>query len=111
MVFFATQSITDDQLPKPVCLYAGIYTPGMPSALTSDASDMGHQYYGDMMLPSQVPKDENAYVMNLQNVATGGYLGGMCLEAQDAERRLDINPSACGHLINHDASRVNEEFF
>jgi len=47
--------------------------------------------------------------MNLQDVATGGYLDGMS-SLEVGGRRLDTNPSACGHLVNHDASRVNTEF-
>ena len=72
----------------PLCLYPGVFSPGLPSGL-HDAV-----YLGMESLPSRViPTETNAYIMNLKSI--GGYIDGM------ATQSLLENPSACAHLVNH----------
>lgn len=51
--------------------------------------------------PSGKIPDENAYILNLQQV--GGYLDGEALVGVGG-RNLAANPSACAHVVNHSSS-------
>lgn len=98
---FSRQHIHND-VPTVMCLYPGIYTPGMPS-------------YGAHYLANQVPPSfrrgkgpsmhHNAYIMNLQSC--GGYIDGWSIKSQHDGEKLDANHSACGHLVNHHAQNHN----
>jgi hypothetical protein len=61
-------------------------------------------YLGCSTTPSGVTADENAYILNL--ITTSGYLDGLALNDEQGYR-LDENPSACGHLINHSSKEPN----
>jgi hypothetical protein len=87
-----------------LCLYPGVYTPGLPS-YASSPEKWGH-YLANDLPPSGISFEDNAYILNLQK--DGGYIDGCPLTARQ-NRRLDANPSACGHLINHNASSANVE--
>ena len=103
----------------PMCLYPGIFTPGLPPIAIADDSIV---YLGNEMPPSGVNNDENAYILNLSEL--GGYLDGLALLASEPPtisaanseveptltRRLDVNPSACGHKVNHSSRRANVMF-
>lgn len=91
-----------------VCLYPGIYTPGLPKYAAESEDSV---YLGDSSSPSGRLIEENEYLLNLN--ALGGYIDGAALVGIDRtslnERRLDDNPSACGNLINHSSSESNVE--
>jgi hypothetical protein len=93
---FAVKSVGAGEI---LCLYAGIHTPALPPGANDSLV-----YLGNNMAPSGVVPDENAYILNLQHVG-GGYLDGLALTTE--ERRLDENPSACGHCVNHSLSQAN----
>lgn len=114
---------------KVLCLYPGIYTPGLPLSMmlrhcsTSDDNnnDLSNYYFANQSPPSGGPIHENAYILNLQDC--GGYIDGQSLRCVhydddddnddnknshiDAGYHLDENPSACGHLINHNSEKAN----
>ena len=103
---FSRQCIQSD-IPTVMCLYPGIYTPGMPS-------------YGAHYLANQVPPSfrrgrgpsmhDNAYIMNLQSC--GGYIDGLSIKSQHNDgKKMDMNHSACGHLVNHHALNHNTEVY
>jgi len=97
------------ELPRVVCLYPGIYTPPIPNYALRHT-----EYLANVIPPSfythRLQMDENAYVLNLQS--SGGYIDGCALESQfNKTTKLDTNPSACGHLVNHDAVHYNTEVF
>jgi len=103
---FSRQCIDSTMLPTVMCLYPGIYTPGMPPYAT--------EYLANLVPPSGPDMQDNAYIMNLQSC--GGYIDGLALNSQyyttnhhhhhDA-KKLNANHSACGHLINHHARNYN----
>lgn len=64
-------------------------------------------FLGSIKTPSGIPPDQNAYLLNLKSVSIGGYLDGMALGVPHHKQRLDENPSAVGHLINHSANNDN----
>ena len=102
---FSQKKVSSNELPMVMCLYPGIYTRGIPIHAMQTA-----EYLANRSPPSNYGLDigENAYIMNLNNC--GGYIDGCALESQYGEYdALDINPSACGHLVNHDAARSNVE--
>ena len=89
-----------------MCLYPGIYTPGIPSGYLSHEVE----YFANKSLPSNYGSDitDNAYIMNLNSC--GGYIDGCALKSQynDTDNTvLDSNPSACGHLVNHATLKNN----
>ena len=85
----------------PICLYPGIFSPGLPRAF-SDAT-----FLGGAGLPSGVrPPETNAYIMNLKNV--GGYIDGLATSGCDDDKS---NPHAIGHLVNHSSHQPNVEVF
>lgn len=93
---FATENVSKG---VPVCLYPGIFTPGMTWV---DCESDSTVYLGNLSCPSGVkPIESNAYILNLQN--TGGYLDGLAIEG------LDENPNACGHFANHSSKASNVE--
>jgi hypothetical protein len=112
-VFVRDDSNTVIDRNQVICLYPGVYSAGLPlsvlvgSSITADNNLL--DYLGQLQPPSGVDVQENAYILNLQSV--GGYLDGLALfspstqEDDDKQqlqaRRLDENPNACGHLINH----------
>ena len=91
-----------------VCLYPGIYTPGLPKHAAESEESMN---LADVVSPSGGEIENNAYILNLS--IPGGYIDGAALTGIDRwsleERRLDENPSACGHLLNHSSSASNVE--
>jgi hypothetical protein len=93
---FAVESVGAGEI---LCLYAGIHTPALPLGANDSLV-----YLGNNVAPSGLVPDENAYILNLHHVG-GGYLDGLALTTED--RRLDENPSACGHCINHSSSQAN----
>ena len=91
-----------------MCLYPGIYTPGIPSGYLSHEVE----YLANKSPPSNYGSDitNNAYIMNLNSC--GGYIDGCALKSQyndTINALLDSNPSTCGHLVNHDTSMNNVE--
>ena len=71
------------------------------------------EYLASLSPPSNYGTDIelNAYVMN---VDSGGYIDGAALASQydvGDSTALDVNPSACGHLVNHDAAENNVEVY
>ena len=89
-----------------MCLYPGIYTPGIPSGYLSHEVE----YFANKSPPSNYGSDitDNAYIMNLNSC--GGYIDGCALKSQynDTDNTvLDSNPSACGHLVNHATLKNN----
>ena len=104
---FASESIEVGEIETVLCLYPGIYSPGLPLHLcdvaTEDTSVESH-YLGNTMTPAGVSPQDNAYILNLQQEG-GGYLDGLALSATSYE--LDENPSACGHLVNHSPRDAN----
>lgn len=109
---FAKQNIP---VSVPFCLYPGVYTPGLPSFAIADDSII-YLANEETLPPSGIPFDENAYILNMPQV--GGYLDGLALSGENtaisqqrsnsnSRRRLDENPSACAHKINHSFSSVN----
>jgi len=130
-------SESQDEIPGTVvCLYPGIFSPGLPphlkwpSAASDDGADTGVIHLGAQQTPAGLSADDNAYILNLE--ATGGYLDGACLSVIDScptkntlqenynstlgdgavEKRmlsLTQNPSACGHCVNHSSAGSNVE--
>ena len=100
---FSKQNVSSNELPKVMCLYPGIYTPVIPLHAMGNA-----EYLANNLAPSfEGDISENAYILNL---ACGGYIDGLALNSQYVKHAtLDCNPSACGHLVNHDAIRNNVE--
>lgn len=82
-----------------LCLYPGIYTPGLPNAVESE-------YLARTTPPSGGAIEDNAYILNLQ--IPGGYIDGAALDG--SEGRLDDNLSACGNIVNHSSDAANVEF-
>ena len=106
---FSTQDVSFRELPLVVSVYPGIYTPGIPRHEIGSV-----EYLANLTPPSYHLGDasadirKNAYIMNLQKC--GGYIDGYALKSQysdDVEKALDSNPSACGHLVNHDSFNHN----
>ena len=109
-VFWKGKAIHGNDAGRPLllCLYPGIYTPGIHHNLVSQEMS-SIIYLAKELPPSGIPFPENAFIINL--LETGGYLDGCALTAPShrGRRRLDENPSACGHIINHDADKANVE--
>ena len=80
-----------------VCLYAGIYTPGLPRYVSDFDGSIN---LATTCPPSGGDMDTKEYIFNAN--VTGGYFDGEALLGMDG-RRLDENPSACGQLVNHAA--------
>jgi len=96
MGVFVTRPIEKGRV---ICLYPGIYTPGLPMhAAESEDSVFVGASDGDM--------ESNAYILNM--TIPGGYMDGRALVGEEG-RHLDDNPSACGHLVNHSSSASNVE--
>lgn len=80
----------------PVCLYPGIFSPGLPLGGVFPDDDNNTVFLGSTSLPSGVdPPESNAYIMNLRDV--GGYIDGLAT----AGLVDDNNPHAVAHLVNH----------
>jgi hypothetical protein len=97
----------------PLCLYPGIYTPGLPLHVTRDVDDVVY-LANELLPPSGIPYDDNAYILNVTEI--GGYIDGLALEnkftlerGEPKTRVLDENPSACAHKINHSSRFVNTD--
>jgi len=91
-----------------LCLYPGIYTPPLPSHVMM--IDDGSKYMANITAPSGGAIEENAYILNLQEV--GGYLDGRAHVAGNingqAWEEEEVPPTAvCGHLINHSVKEAN----
>lgn len=94
---FVAEKDVDPALP--LCLYPGVYTPGLPLHVVSD--DAASVYLANKTLPpSGIMFEHNAYIFNLSQL--GGYIDGEALH-----HRSPINPSACAHKINHNARGAN----
>jgi len=65
-------------------------------------------FLGHKTTPSKVLPEENAYILNLKDVPAGGYIDALALE-NEGTQRLDANPSACAHLVNHSKDDANTE--
>jgi hypothetical protein len=101
-----SQVIEEDQV---LCLYPGVYSPGLPMTCIADGSgDEGFRLIGaeddfDETIatptPSGVPPSENSYLLHLTE--QGGYLDGRALQDPMSLRDLTENPSCCAHYINH----------
>jgi hypothetical protein len=73
-------------------------------------------FMGHLWPPSGVDRDENAYIMKVKH-SLDGYIDARALiirvrtsddeNEEPSKRRLDENPSACAHLINHSNSKDN----
>jgi len=98
---------------------------GLPptTAAANTRDDEAVVFLGGWSTPSGIEPDTNAYILNLKTKTTtaattttttasislnGGYLDGLALEACD-RRRLDANPSAVAHLVNHSTTNDNVE--
>ena len=97
---FTEQSVRAGQV---LCLYPGVYSAGLPTSIATSSDDRTVHYLGQGKTPSGVPSDINAYCLNLQ---TGGYFDGLALQKDDGSR-LDENPSACAHFVNHSSTSSN----
>lgn len=77
------------------------------------------EFMGHMVTPSGVDQNKNAYILNV-HTQMGGYIDALALDvsvnrsrADDDDeltprrRRLDENPSACAHLVNHSSRKAN----
>ena len=82
-----------------LCLYPGVYTPPLPS-FSSDED----VFLANIESPTGRKMEECAYILNLQ--PSGGFLDGEALVTGFNER-MDTNPSACGHLVNHSSTHAN----
>ena len=104
---FSKNAVLRNEVPKVACLYPGVYTPGIPIHAAVNALDSSpNQYLANGVPPSGVLFDENAYIMNLQ--VCGGYIDACALTNQSGGR-MDENPAACGHFINHCTLKNNVE--
>lgn len=111
---YAQQPLLTGQV---ACVYPGVYTPPLPNSPVVDGVE--YVYLADQRTPSGLLVEENAYILNLQDVRGGGYLDGRACkvvleEEEDLQKDetsivwLDKNPSACGHLVNHNSgSKAN----
>ena len=108
---FALVTIPENQV---IALYPGVFTP--PNPISSRAnmpledcfSPVQELYLANKTSPAGIAVEDNAYILNLSR--PGGYLDGACLSSPPDGRKLDLNPSACGHLINHSAISANVEY-
>ena len=87
-----------------VCLYPGIYTPGIPKYAAESDETVN---LADKESPSGGDIQSNPYILNLN--IQGGYIDGSALVGADG-RRLDDNPSACGNMINHHSTAANVDW-
>lgn len=108
---FSKRDVSASELPMALCLYPGVYTPGIPARAAASVGDEAsmHVYLANMSPPSDCGSDirDNAYILNLSG--PGGYIDGLALGGGRGGEALDCNPSACAHLVNHDAARSNVE--
>ena len=91
-----------ENIPKvgtTLCLYPGIYTPPMSPLASADETAA---FLANELPPSSVPPEENAYILNVGG-DIGGFIDGLALEldVDSRKQRLDENPSACAHKVNH----------
>lgn len=89
---FVKRPIEKDRV---VCLYPGIYTPGIPKYAAESVETVN---LADKEPPSGGDIESNPYILNLN--IQGGYIDGSALIGVHG-RRLDDNPSACANMINH----------
>ena len=97
----------------------------MVDSNVNDAHGDSVEFLGHYSTPSGIQMEKNAYILNIQTTA-GGYIDGMALEIIEGRHvpireysyshklyhpqlktRMDINPSCCGHMINHSVRRQN----
>jgi hypothetical protein len=105
---FATRTVP---VSTPLCLYPGIYTPGLPLRVSRDVDDVVY-LANELLPPSGISNEDNAYILNVTEIC--GYIDGLALEekftlecGEPQTRVLDENPSACAHKINHSSRFVN----
>jgi hypothetical protein len=117
-----TDETTATTPPTVMCLYPGIYTPDIPPSSYYHDERTTTYYLANQIPPSfqhgnGPDMSSNAYILNLQRC--GGYIDGWSINSsqycndnnREESRRLDMNPSACGHLINHHAYDCNTSVF
>ncbi|KAL9188093.1 hypothetical protein ACHAXT_006471 [Thalassiosira profunda] len=98
---FSIEDVSADQLPAAMCIYPGVFSPGIPPHAAMPGRMGRAEYLANLSSPSDPGKsiEDNAYLLNLD---CGGYLDGRALKSQyDGGEMLDGNPSACGQLVNH----------
>ncbi|KAL9188098.1 hypothetical protein ACHAXT_006476 [Thalassiosira profunda] len=98
---FSTEDVTADRLPVAMCLYPGVFSPGIPPHASMPGRMGRAEYLANLSSPSDPGGsiEDSAYLLNLD---CGGYLDGRALKSQyDGGEMLDGNPSACGQLVNH----------
>ena len=76
-VFVTSQDTIHHPPSVPLCLYPGVYTPGLPPLLAMADDDSMITYLGNTVPPSGIDNDHNAYILNIPEV--GGYLDGLAL--------------------------------
>jgi len=99
---FAARPLSQGEV---VCLYPGVYSMGFPFPVLPNAIDSEYVYLGTKTTPSGVIPEDNTFILNVKT-RSGGYLDGLAVEDEQG-RRLDENPSACGHLINNSKQQAN----
>lgn len=91
---------------------------GIPPGVGASQFDgtMICQFLGSSTSPSGIDPEINEYLINVgATIGSGGYIDGLALQVMDDDkyhdnnnhRRLDENPSACGHYINHSSLSDN----
>mmetsp|Transcript_17913 Transcript_17913/g.49675 ORF Transcript_17913/g.49675 Transcript_17913/m.49675 type:complete len:331 (-) Transcript_17913:73-1065(-) len=90
-----------------LCLYPGIYTPGLPNFVgVASGIDPSILYFANQRDACGMPMDANAYILNTSHL--GGYIDaskGSLNQVQSGD--WGTNPAACGHLVNHSALDFN----
>ena len=100
----------EDQ-PTVLCLYPGIYTPGLPSHIDVESSiylATNNEERTGAVTPSGVPFQDNAYILNVP-VPYNGYIDGnnttTIMNPSSSSSSLvgegTVLSKFCGHYINH----------
>uniref|UniRef100_A0A7S3LS39 SET domain-containing protein n=1 Tax=Aplanochytrium stocchinoi TaxID=215587 RepID=A0A7S3LS39_9STRA len=97
-----------------LCLYPGSYTPPLPPyTVVGDNDFAGTAVY--LATEEKELADSQAYVINLNDrgAGIGGRINGAELtselqisDSDNTTGRLDENPCACGHLVNHKPGKL-----
>ena len=102
--------VASDYLPSGtvLCLYRGVYTPPLPPHASFDVDatqESASCYLGNRVAPNGQTIEENAYILNLQDV--GGYIDGSESVGSTEHYDNDDDPFVCAHLVNHHANCNN----
>jgi len=106
---FASQNIEEGTV---ICLYPGIYTPGLPSHVTNTIGGLNGVYLANSSDPMKQYIEQNEYILNLNDSICSGYIDAKTWsdnsDNNDANKKsISVttmtleNPSAFGHFINH----------